>query len=105
MARRAVHARGVLSLHCKGRARAHRASGRSMGQEAEKAFEDADSDRTSDSDEPDGRTRPTMEFVDLGGGADESMHAEDGDVAPSEASNFPLHDISKTIIIVMSATG
>ena len=67
-----------------------------------KKVEDADSDDTSESEEPNDRMHSTMEFLDVGGGGDgDVLDACHEDVPCSEISNFPLHDVGKTIALCL----
>ncbi|MCP4003312.1 MAG: hypothetical protein GY725_03870, partial [bacterium] len=61
-------------------------------------LQDAESEYDSDSDDGEHRTRPAMEFVDMGGGDGDE---QDVDVPPCELSNFPLHEVTRTLSLCL----
>ncbi|MCP4006488.1 MAG: hypothetical protein GY725_20105, partial [bacterium] len=56
------------------------------------------SEYDSDSDDGEHRTRPAMEFVDMGGGDGDE---QDVDVPPCDLSNFPLHEVTRTLSLCL----
>ena len=60
-------------------------------------LQDTVSEDESDSDDAEHRGRPAVEFADVGGGNDDGQDVHDLDVPPGEMSNFPLHDVTRTI--------
>ena len=67
-------------------------------QKPKRALVDAASEcEDSSSDEAHPRTPATVELVDLGGGDNDDHDTQDHEVLPNEISNFPLHDMTRTI--------
>ena len=61
------------------------------------ADEDADTDAEMDAQ----RKQNSVEIVDMGGGAEDDVEEDDGDVPPSEVSSFPVHDPRHVIGIAL----